>query len=419
MTTATEQRETDAKSTRKRRWVFRIIALLAGLLVAFAIAEIVVRGLGETDADGNFFYDGKPVGAINPPVEWVREKIARYQNSDDTRMIYDPDTGWSPRPNVVTHKGMYRYDSHGIRTAGKEYEREPKPGVLRVAIFGDSFAHADDVPFEHSWGQHLENELPHSEVINFGLSAGGMDQAYLRWKVLGAEYSPKVVLFGFQAENINRNVNLLRGFYVLHTGIPFSKPRFVIDNDGKFKAVNRPTLPLEIIPSVMANMDDWPLAKHEWFYNPHDFRRQWWHRSRFVSLLVDRINDAEPRDISRAASTLDPEGEPVRVTLRLLREFRKDVEATGGRFYVVHLPKRTDLQRLATGRGLTYGPIWERIEEEHRTIDPAKALLAVSEGDDMKSLYAAPKHAHYSDKANRILADVIARSLRKDAATAR
>lgn len=398
--------------------MFRGLALLFGLVVAFVCAEVAVRLMGETDADGNFFYKDKAVGAIRPPVEWVREQLQKYKDSDQTRMIYDPNTGWSPRPHVVTHKGMYRYDARGIRTSGKEYTEKAKPGVLRIAIFGDSFAHGDDVPYEQSWGRLLEQKLNDGErrveVINFGVSAYGMDQAFLRWRQLGKKFKPDIVLFGFQPENVNRNVNILRGFYVMHTGIPFSKPRFILNDGGKLEAVNIPALPPDDVPDVMAHMDDWKLAKYEWFYNPADFQRQWWQRSRFLSLLVDRITDATERTISQPEPTLTPGGEPAEVTRQLLREFRDEVKEQGGRFYVVHLPRKSDLARLDSGRSLTYKPLWDEIASEQQTIDPLTFLQRGVQRRGLDALFAAPKHTHYSDGGGQIIAEVVSQRLQSE-----
>lgn len=393
----------------KSRWGMRAAAVLLGLLVAFLLAEVAVRLMGQTDEDGNFFFRGKLIGAVHPQVQWVRRQMERYRQSDNSRMISDPDTGWSPRPQNVTHNGRYRYERHGIRTGSIDspYRKQPAAGVLRIALFGDSFTHGDDVPFEESWGYLLERKLKaagyRAEVVNFGVSAYGMDQAFLRWRFLGREFAPHIVLFGFQAENVNRNVNLLRGFYVLHTGIPFSKPRFVLEEDGRLRLINRPALPPDEVPRVMAHMDEWELSRYEWFYNPDDYRRRFWQRSRFLSLLMDRLTRQEEPGLSRPGPTLLRGGQPARLTRRILQEFRRDVQQQGGRFFVIHLPKKSDLQRLLRHRPLPDAGLWEDVSAEQDVIDPVPTLLKRARRDGVEILFADPKQAHYSRVAGELL----------------
>ena len=400
---ATPNQTTPQVPSRRRRWAFRLAAVLFGLIVACIVAEIAARVLKI---------------AVYPPVEWVAEKVEEYKQRPDSRMIFDEHTGWSPRPGNVTHQGMYQYESHGIRSRSPkaDYSETPAKGVTRIAIFGDSFAHCDDVPIEQSWGHHLETMAGTAdarvEIVNFGVSAYGMDQAFQRWRYLGKRFRPKIVLFGFQAENVARNVNLLRGFYVRYTGIPFSKPRFILDDRGRLKAINDPTLPVDSVPSVMANMEDWDLARHEWFYNPEEAEPEWWQHSRVLSVLAERFGEASKRSSGQHYYLFQKDQEPERVTLQILREFRDEVQKQGGQFYVVHLPKKSDLHRLATGRRLIYERLWSLIAKEHRTIDPLAALQTAAEKDGLEALYAAPKRAHYSDAANRIIAKTIAEALR-------
>ena len=403
-------------------WVKRFAAVLLSLLIVLLVAEGVVRAIGEEDDDGNFYFRGRAVGVIHPQVNWVRRKNAEYRSSKSTRMIYDPRTGWSPRPDSSSHAGMYRYNSKGIRSAPAEYRRIPEKGILRIALFGDSFTHGDDVPYEETWGHLLEKKLTatgvRAEVINFGVSAYGMDQAFLRWKQIGRKFKPHVVLFGFQAENVGRNVNLLRGFYAVHTGIPFSKPRFVLDRNGALKAINLPAMPIESVPNVMADMPNWQWAKHEWFYHAEDYRRRFWHGSRLLSLCVDQVTKRIP-EVTRPRSVFAADGEPVRVTLRLLQDFRDDVTANGGQFVIVHLPKNSDLQRSIRekrshrGTRLTYETLLRQIEKEHAFVDPFNVLLeaAGENGERLNSLFVTKKR-HYSVQGNRIIAGSIAASRR-------
>lgn len=397
----------------------RLAAATLALFAALFVAEIALRFLGKTDADGNYAFRGRHVGAVHPQVEWVRGKIAEYRNSEKNRMIYNPQTGWSPRPDSNSHEGIYRYNSLGIRSPPAEYTETPKPGVWRIALFGDSFTHCDDVPFNESWGELLERRLKkvgiQAEVINFGVSAYGMDQAYLRWKEIGRRFKPHVVLFGFQAENINRNVNILRGFYAYNTGIPFSKPRFRIDSNGRLAAVNLPTMPIDDVPKTMADMENWKDREYEWFYNPDDFRRRFWHHSRVLSLVMDRWNGKDENVFSKPLPTYPPKSKAALLTQQLLTEFREDVTAQGARFFIVHLPKKSDIARAINGKPLVYEPLLAQIESKFNVIDPFNAMFdhANHGGYQFDSIFAKKKR-HYSKLGNWIIAETIAKTLVKE-----
>ena len=406
--------------SKRRLWCLRLLAVFCAFFVAFLLAEFVVRVLGSEDADGNFTFRGSHIGAVHPPVEWVREKINEYRESDTTRMIFNPQTGWSPRPNSSSHNGMYRYNSLGIRSAPAEYTVKPIQGVLRIALFGDSFTHGDDVPFEETWGYFLEQNLNklgvRAEVINFGVSAYGMDQAFLRWRRIGKQFSPHIVLFGFQAENVSRNVNLLRGFMSLNTGIPFSKPRFILNEKGRLEPVNVPTLPLETVPDVMADMENWKYAKHEWFYNPKNYDRRFWHHSRFVSLIVAQSKNWQKAPLIGHRPVFPPDGEPALVTRKILAEFEEEVVKNGGRFLVVHLPKKSDIDRSDHGKPLQYEKLLAQIEGEQKVIDPFNSLFDDAHESSLDGLFAKGKR-HYSARGNKIIAHEITDYFQKNQKT--
>lgn len=129
--------------------------------------------------------------------------------------------GWALRPGAVW--GSYRATPQGLR-GDRVYDSLPPPGVVRVAAFGDSFTHGDDVPNPETWTARLEG--PGLEVLNFGVPGYGFDQAYLRYLADGRRFRPHVVLIGLYAEDVNRGLNVWRPFYLGHYDIPSAKPRF-------------------------------------------------------------------------------------------------------------------------------------------------------------------------------------------------
>lgn len=436
-----------SRSGRRRIRAFRGALMLASTLLACLTAELAVRAVGHTDADGNFFFRGRVVGPVHPPVARIRRILDDYRNSETSRMVYAPHTGWEPRAGSVHHDGMYCYNAAGIRVPRpptedatdrlpphaaehrrnapaddparggfRKYAQRPPEGTLRIALFGDSFTHGDDVFFRQTWGHRLERRLNESgssvEVINFGVSAYGMDQAFLRWGEIGRTFHPDVVLFGFQAENVARNVNIFRGLYAPNSGIPFTKPRFVLRDDGSLTAVNCPALEPAEIPEAMGHLPDTDLARHEWFYNPEAERGRFWHRSRFLTLAADVLGGGSP-SWRRRGNVFRIDGEPARVTLKLLERFRNDVESTGAEFILVHLPKRADLERLLAGRDVPYADLLARVRQKHTVIDVQPDLLAAAKQTSLDRLF----QRHYSPRGNRIVAQAVAEPLRQSVAS--
>ena len=159
-----------------------------------------------------------------------RALVARVVQTGGFRTKLDAELGWVP---------LKETNSAGMRD-DREYQFAPPNGVLRISAFGDSFTYGDDVKLEESWTRRLSTMRPSLEVLNYGVSGYGLDQAYLRYRRLGAEYQPHIVFIGYLSENIARNVNVLRVFYSgrYPTSI-LTKPRFKV-SDGHLVLLENP-----------------------------------------------------------------------------------------------------------------------------------------------------------------------------------
>ena len=91
-------------------------------------------------------------------VKTLTSKSQEFFGKERPYNQYDPELGWSVRPNSQSENGLYASNAAGVRVAkvGQEITSEAPPGIFRIAILGDSFTHSDDVPFEVSWGAILE-----------------------------------------------------------------------------------------------------------------------------------------------------------------------------------------------------------------------------------------------------------------------
>lgn len=265
--------------------------------------------------------------------------------------------------------------------------------MLRVALFGDSFTFGDEVPLDETWGAYLERGLAargvQAEVLNFGVNAYGIDQAYLRWRRDGRRYVPQVVVFGFQPENALRDLNVFRALYFAGSEVPLSKPRLVV-RDGELAPVNVPTLPPDELAAVLGSLDGHPLLEHERYHGWYADR--WWRRSKLAALVESVV-------VQRRAGELALDDEARDLAERIVAAFDRDVTASGAAFLVVHLPRQADLLARRAGRELWYDDLLRSLAERHALLDPTAGVA----GPDA----AFAPHGHYAPELNRAIGEAL------------
>ena len=109
--------------------------------------------------------------------------------------------GWTAEENRL----FVRINSDGLRD--REHPRAKPPRTLRIAVLGDSYMQAMNVPWPDAFPARLERELRTClapvapEVINFGVSGYGTAQELLTFQLQAADYHPDIVLTAFYAGN--------------------------------------------------------------------------------------------------------------------------------------------------------------------------------------------------------------------------
>ena len=121
----------------------------------------------------------------------------------------DRDTGATLRPGA---RGWWREEGEAyvsVNSAGMQDDREiageKLPGVFRVAVLGDSYAEALQVPVERSFWRALEGRFASCdftagwrvEVRNFSASVDSTAQELLALRHRAAAFSPDLVLLAF------------------------------------------------------------------------------------------------------------------------------------------------------------------------------------------------------------------------------
>jgi hypothetical protein len=366
--------------------------VVAAVVASCAIGEGLVRVFVRRDADGQEWVRTLRLRPYRLPLGQIGETLAHLQEGTSF-LAYDSGLGWAPRPGARSPDGMSRVDLGGIRSDG-ETPLAPRPGVLRIAIFGDSFTFGDEVRQDETWGAALERALAArgvaAEVLNFGVNAYGMDQAYLRWRACGQSYHPAVVLLGFQPEDVLRNLNVFRPLYFMGSEVPLSKPRFIV-RDGALTTVNVPAILPDRMLGALAAIAAEPLLEHERFFTA--FEHRWWMRNKTAALVATLL-----ADVWTSPFHLDDEAHDL--AKRIVAAFAHDVHAPGAAFLIVHLPRREDLATLHASGALWYGDLLRELDQRHTVAHPETAITRL---DD--SMFAP--RGHYAPALNRLVGEAL------------
>lgn len=129
-----------------------------------------------------------------------------------TFFAYHAQLGWAPRPH---QRGWQRHEGEAwieINSAGyrdKEHPVEKPPGTFRIAVLGDSFTDALQVPVEVTYWWQLEQKLgacprfagSKVEVLNFGVRGYSTAQELLTWRLRVRAHRPDLVILAYYPEN--------------------------------------------------------------------------------------------------------------------------------------------------------------------------------------------------------------------------
>lgn len=317
---------------------------------------------------------------------------------------FDSDLGWSIKPGGQGE--IYTANQAGLR-GDQEYTINPTEGVTRVATFGDSFVHGDDVANYQTWQHHLEKRLPKLEVLNYGVGGYGVDQALLRYRKRGSEYNPGIVLIGFQTENLSRHVNRFRPFYFRQTGLPLAKPRFKMAGDR-----------LTLIPTGLSQAEDYqllfddsrqfldPLGESDYYYasiyylGPFDFLP-----SVRVAKLLYTVLAVGTRVPNYIDSVYNPDGEAFIVSRSVIDVFYEDVIANGARPILLLFPNINDIRVFSYKGIVTYQPLLDHIRNRgYEVIDLLPMFAEQIKHTDLGDLSSG----HYTGLGNDLVAKEIA-----------
>jgi len=245
-------------------------------------------------------------------------------------------------------------------------------GVRRVALLGDSFVEAVQVPFDETGAQVLERELdasaagPRWEALNFGISNYGVGQYLLAWREYARRFHPDVVA-GFVAKfHMERTLRKYEygTFPGTKTRALWVRPTFRLDADS-------------LVLEPARDYDEFVRVQEALMRDDFGGRRS----RRRVQLITavyarelarrvaQRLHPAPPRAPDPAA-----DAETMAVGERVLEVLGREVAATGGRLVVMDAsryfgddPSVSDsLRTLCESRGFGYIPLYQALLDANR-----------------------------------------------------
>jgi hypothetical protein len=312
---------------------------------------------------------------------------------------HDPELGWEITPGGERANRGYRANGQGIR-ADRDFAARPAPGTVRVASFGDSFAHGSEVPNGATWADVLAAAEGRLEVLNFGVPGYGTDQAYLRFRRHAARWAPHVALLGVMSDNPQRNLNTFRPFFERRSGLPLGKPRFAVDAGGE----------LTLLPNPLPRREDYRALldrPHETLarVGAHDAYFQASHARAPLDVLPSVrffhvVTHARYRRPQLFRGVYDPRGEAYRVTMGILTAFHREALAAGMLPVVVFLPHGKDIRAARDGGSPIYGSLLGGCAGAGLVcLDTGRAFAALPEEVDTRQLI----RGHYTRRGNAVV----------------
>ena len=318
---------------------------------------------------------------------------------------HDAVLGWTLRPGFRSELCTIGLDGRRRDSA----RPEPIASAVRVATFGDSFTFGGDVADRFAYPEVLARLDAGLAVENFGVPAYGLDQAFLRYQQEGRPTHPQVVVIGFMAENIFRNVSVFRPFYRPPSQLPFAKPRYLPGQPDP-TLVENPLPRLEDYRRLLAHPAETleQLGRHDHFYRTQ-LRAGAFDRSATVRLAKLAREQLSPGTGIVRRGYYDTDSEAFRVTTGLFTAFYEMALRDGAQPVILVFPERSDVHRWRSTQTKRYTPLLRFLATKgYRVVDAMTALDAAGNEHSVDDLIPT----HLSPLANQLVAEYLLEQLR-------
>ncbi|MCB0153369.1 MAG: SGNH/GDSL hydrolase family protein [Anaerolineae bacterium] len=352
-----------------------------------------------------------------------REILRNWQNTPDSYLQFDSVLGWSIRPEVQADQEGITYTSNqiGLRSL-REYSLEKEPGRTRIVTMGASFTHGDEAPDQGTWQAQLEQTRPDLEVMNWGVGGYGTDQALLRYETQAAAYQPDIVIIGFEENNIWRNVNRFRPFQHHSSGIPLTKPVFVLEQ-GRLNLVANPFTDFETLQDTLLNQPNRFLemvCPHDYFCDQAKYQQKPLDvlaSFRFFRTLAYEVRTPLPATRAIVQTNLSSTdwrlNEVEQTNWLLVQMFVESVIRHNATPIILAFPERFSIEAMETGQQTFYQQSVTFLEQQGVSVIELTVPFVdhkLTNGLEYTDYYA-PDGGHFNALGNAIVSQAVLRHL--------
>ena len=166
--------------------------------------------------------------------EYLLHRLPVYNMIDTLSLKAESAPGL--KENHAKMLGRWHTKPQHPKSSYLAYPKDKDPNVTRISILGCSFVEGSETAEGHDFPSLLQDRFNRAgfnniEVINFGLSSGGLHQAYMLWEFLARDYNSDYVIVMPFLSHILRDDSFIYDFDKggLHA-------RYII-KDGKLKLI--------------------------------------------------------------------------------------------------------------------------------------------------------------------------------------
>jgi len=331
----------------------------------------------------------------------ITHKVAlnKLLENQSTYGEYSSDLGWAIKNHGISP--LFKSNSQGIR-GDREYSLNPPQHVVRISTFGDSFTHGDEVKNKQTWQEKLNSLDPNLEVLNFGVNGYGLDQSFLRYQKDGIKFNSHIVFIGFLSENILRNINVFRPFYMPNTGVVLGKPYFTLAND-KLQLHQNPFEELSQYKQLLDHPDEVlpKLGMHDYFFKSR-------YKNGFFDFLPSfRLLKMTSYELLNRDKILDfdENSYPFRLTAKIFDLFYQTVKLNNSFPIIVIFPGKKDIIVYRKDKTKRYSDLLSYFDTKgYLYIDIYDAFHIYGNNMPIKDLFI---NYHYSPLGNELVAKYI------------